>query len=187
MRAAIARETGRSGPGAGPWRGWRLSMAPLVPLAGLLALGSSFAQAPDAPAVPAQPAERADLASWFGAPASGLGLSLGVTRLGMRAGQGLNPGQAPQLDLGLQWRHPLDSRSGVNITTWRNLTPPDALSLVQARQPVYGAQLEMQFTGSSRSGFVADYHFIGLQLESGTRISLRRKDGRPAIYVRSRF
>lgn len=182
MRAAIARETGRSGPGAGPRLGLLMGL-----LVGLLTMASSFAQMPEELPVPTLPAERIDLALRPGEQPSGLGLSMGVTRFGTRAGQGLHPGQAAQLDLGLQWRYPLDSHSSVNITAWRSLTPPDALSLVQARQPVYGAQLEMQFTGARRSGFVADYHFIGLQLESGTRISLRRKNGRPAIYVRSKF
>jgi len=75
-------------------------------------------------------------------------------------GLGLSPngGAAnPQaLDLGLQWRYALHSNYHINVAAWRRVNPPDALTLIQSRQPAYGARVEMQFTGGRRSGFVAD-------------------------------
>jgi hypothetical protein len=38
-----------------------------------------------------------------------------------------------------------------------------------------------------KAGFSLDHGFIGLQLESGARISVKRKDGHPMIYYRTTF
>ena len=38
-----------------------------------------------------------------------------------------------------------------------------------------------------QSGFVAQRGFIGFQLESGSRITVRRSDGKPMLYYRSNF
>ena len=37
------------------------------------------------------------------------------------------------------------------------------------------------------SGLVADRGFVGLQLESGARITVRRSGGKPMIYYRTKF
>ncbi|OYU72802.1 MAG: hypothetical protein CFE45_39080, partial [Burkholderiales bacterium PBB5] len=84
---------------------------------------------------------------------------------------------AQPLDLGVQWRQPLLKDRHVDITAWRRMTPePDALTLIRQREPVYGARVEINLQGKKR-GLVADRRFIGLQLDSGARITLRRKDG----------
>jgi hypothetical protein len=46
--------------------------------------------------------------------------------------------------------------------------------------------VEMQLAGS-RSAFVAEHGFVGLQLDGGARITLRRSGGRPMVYYRTRF
>jgi hypothetical protein len=105
------------------------------------------------------------------------------TPVGAPPGQG---GTQP-LDLGLRWRQPLRNEQHVDITAWQRMSsPPDALTLVRSREPVYGARVEMKISGR-RSGFMADHGFLGLQLDSGSRIMLRRKDGNPTLYYRSRF
>lgn len=58
---------------------------------------------------------------------------------------------------------------------------------MQLRQPGYGARIEMKLVPARASGLVADYGFIGLQLESGARITLRKKDGKPTVVYRVKF
>ena len=71
---------------------------------------------------------------------------------------------------------------------WRRMnTDDDAYSLIQQRQPVYGARVEMNLAGGRKSGIATGVGFIGVQLESGARISVKRKDGRPMIYYRTSF
>jgi hypothetical protein len=104
---------------------------------------------------------------------------------GLASAAGAAGGQA--LDLGVQWRQPVLTGRHVDITAWRRMTPEgDALTMIQQRDPVYGARVEINLQGRKR-GLVADRRFIGLQLDSGARITLRRKDGNPVLYYRSQF
>lgn len=97
-------------------------------------------------------------------------------------------GGAKPLDLGLRWRQPLPSEQHVDITAWRRTDAPvDAFTLARSREPVYGARVEMKLKPARGTRFVATHRFIGLQLESGDRIILRRKDGSPTLYYRTRF
>jgi hypothetical protein len=94
---------------------------------------------------------------------------------------------AAGIDVGLQWRQPLPNNQVIDITAWRRVhQQPDALTLIEQREPLYGARVEMKIA-PRRSGFTTDYKFIGLQLDSGAKIGLRRKDGRPTIYYRAQF
>lgn len=130
---------------------------------------------------------RIDL-TWLPPRRSALGVSLGMTSL---SGSEF-PARAPlagasNVDLGLHWRYTLDSHDRVDVTAWRRMTPPDAVSLVESREPSYGARVEMRLRPVASSGFVADRGFLGFQLESGARITLRRSGGRPMVYYRSKF
>jgi hypothetical protein len=131
---------------------------------------------------------RIDL-TWLPPRRSALGLSLGMTSSQGPAFSAAGPyaGAAPRVDLGLRWRYTLDSNYRVDVTAWRRLVPADALTLVQTHQPSYGARVEMQIRSVPKSGFVADRGFIGLQLESGARVTLRRSGGKPMIYYRTKF
>jgi hypothetical protein len=94
----------------------------------------------------------------------------------------------PTLDLGVHWRHTLDSNQQIDVTAWRRMNPtPDAYTLIQQQQPVYGARVEMNLGKSRKSSFLADKGFIGMQLQSGARISIKRKHGGPMVYYRSQF
>jgi len=119
----------------------------------------------------------------------GLGAVLGMSGFTPRQGQlpiGMQP-QRPSFDLGLRWTQRLQSQQ-VDITAWRRMNvEDDAYALVQSREPVYGARFEMRLAAAARRPFSLDRGFIGLQLESGARISLKRKDGRPMIYYRTSF
>jgi hypothetical protein len=124
---------------------------------------------------------------WLPARRSGLGLALGITNI---AGPGLpsmEQAPGPGLDLGFHWRYPLDRQYRIDVTAWRRMTPSDALDLEQAQRSTYGARVEMRLGSMPKSGFVADRGFLGLQLESGARITVRRKAGRPMFYYRTRF
>ena len=124
---------------------------------------------------------------WLPPRRSALGLALGITTM---AGPSLSPMErapGPGLDLGFHWRYTLDRQYRIDVTAWRRMTPSDALDLVQARNPSYGARVEMRLGSMPKSGFVADRGFLGLQLESGARITVRRKAGRPMFYYRTRF
>lgn len=131
---------------------------------------------------------RIDL-SWLPPRRSALGLSLGMTSMdgpGLSAG-GSYPGSAANVDLGFHWRYTLDSQYRIDVKAWHRMAPSDAVDLVQARQPTYGARVEMQLGSLPQRGFVADRGFLGLQLEGGARITVRRSGGRPMLYYRTRF
>jgi len=133
--------------------------------------------------------------TWLPPRRSALGLSLGMTnanantdRVGLApAPFALRGGPAQSVDLGLHYRYTLDSNYRVDVTAWRRLMPADALTMVQTREPLYGARVEMQLGGGGKTGLVADHRFLGLQLESGARLSLKRRNGGPMIYYRQKF
>jgi hypothetical protein len=127
--------------------------------------------------------------TWLPPRRSALGLSLGMTSSQGAAFPAPGPfvGAAPSVDLGLHWRYTSDTSYRIDVTAWRRLVPPDALTLVHTRQPGYGARVEMQLSTLPKSGFVADRGFVGLQLEGGARVTLRRSGGKPMIYYRTKF
>lgn len=133
---------------------------------------------------------RLDL-SWLPPRRSALGLSLGMTSpAGYSAGHSFSAGgrnAGTTVDLGLRWRYTLDSNYRVDVIAWRRLMPADALTLVQLHEPSYGARVEMQIGSTPKNGFVADRGFLGLQLESGARVTLRRSGGKPMLYYRTKF
>jgi hypothetical protein len=117
------------------------------------------------------------------------GVTMGLTSLAPSR-DGFNAGATAGLtgvNLGLQWRYVFDRSRRLDIRAWRDVgRPSDALSMVQSRDAGYGARVEMQLAGS-RSAFVAEHGFVGLQLDGGARITLRRSGGRPMVYYRTRF
>jgi hypothetical protein len=121
----------------------------------------------------------------------GLGPVVGMSGFAMRPG--LQPiglqAQRPSFDVGLRWSQRVQGGQHVDITAWRRMgnDDEDAYSLVQSRQPVYGARVEVSFAAAAKSPFALDRAFIGMQLEGGARISLRRKYGGPMIYYRTTF
>jgi hypothetical protein len=127
--------------------------------------------------------------TWLPPRRSALGLSLGMASSQAPAFSAAGPytGAAPNVNFGLHWRYTLDSNYRIDVTAWRRLVPPDALTLVQLHEPSYGARVEMQISAVPKSGFVAERGFIGFQLESGARVTLRRSGGKPMIYYRTRF
>jgi hypothetical protein len=122
--------------------------------------------------------------------ALGLGPVIGVSGFSQnRQLPGLQP-QRTSIDLGLRWSHRLEGQRQIDITAWRRMnTPDDAYSLIQMHEPVYGARVEMNLSAKAppKPGFAFDRGFIGFQLESGARITFKRKDGRPMIYYRTTF
>lgn len=123
---------------------------------------------------------------------SGLGLAMGLTSLtGSRFNSLAPPRSAgmPSVDVGLQWRYTLDSNYRIDVTAWRRLPQTDAMSLIASRnEPSYGARVEMGLGRHTRAkGFTADKGFLGFQLESGARISVKRKNGGPMFYYRNTF
>lgn len=126
----------------------------------------------------------------FNASGSGLGAVVGLASPS-GAPTGLQPRGtgATSVDLGLRWSQRLQNQHRVDITAWRRMNAPDdAYSLVQMNQPLYGARVEMNLSAKTRkTGFALDRGFIGLQLESGARITIKRKDGRPMVYYRTIF
>ena len=128
--------------------------------------------------------------TWLPPRRTALGLSLGMGTVDDSTLRQFGPrsGSPTSVDLGLHWRHTLDGNYRIDVTAWRRLMPPDALTLVQTREPSYGARVEMRIGRSApRNGLVAERGFVGLQLESGARVTLRRSGGKPMIYYRSKF
>lgn len=128
--------------------------------------------------------------TWLPPRRSALGLSLGMNSPGGPASAvpaSLAGNASPSLDLGLHWRYTLGSDDRVDITAWRRMTPTDAASLVQLREPSYGARVELRLSPVSRTGLVAERGFLGFQMEGGGRITIRRSGGRPMVYYRTKF
>jgi hypothetical protein len=128
--------------------------------------------------------------TWLPAQRSALGLSLGMTTidgLGLAVPANLgNTGQS--MDVGLIWRYTPDGNYRIDVTAWRRVAPQDAASLIQLRDSSYGARVEMRIGRAPiESGFVAQRGFVGFQLESGARITVRRSGGKPMLYYRSNF
>ena len=119
---------------------------------------------------------------------SSIGPSMGLTTLDA---QGINnPGLSntqPSVDLGVHWRYLTDNNSRVDVRAWRRVPQqPDALSLVQERDTTYGARVDMQLSQAPKARFIAD-HGVGLQLQSGAKIMVRRSGGKPMMYYRASF
>ena len=92
------------------------------------------------------------------------------------------------MDLGLRWSQRLLQGQRVDITAWRRMNAPDdAYTQVLLREPVYGARVEMNLSSAAQSGLKMDLGFVGFQMESGARVTVKRKDGRPMVYYRSSF
>jgi hypothetical protein len=124
-------------------------------------------------------------------PALGLamGMSLGMTNRSASPSSVGAPSlrSTPAIDLGLQWRYTMDRQYRIDFTAWHRVAAVDAIDLVQSREPRYGARLEMGLGSLPKSGFVADRGFLGLQLDGGARVTVRRNAGKPMIYYRSTF
>jgi hypothetical protein len=120
---------------------------------------------------------------------SAFGVTMGVSGLAPSR-QGFNAGPSDGLssvNLGLQYRYVIDTNRRIDITAWREMNRPnDALAMIQSRDAGYGARVEMQLAGS-RSPLVAERGFVGVQLDGGARIALRRSGGKPMVYYRSKF
>lgn len=121
---------------------------------------------------------------------SGLGPVIGMTSTGFA--QPLSLQTRTGVDLGVRWSQRLQSQHQIDVTAWRRMNgPDDAYSLIQMRQPVYGARVEMNLSsaksGINIGGLAIDRGFVGMQLEGGGRITIKRKDGRPMVYYRTAF
>ena len=133
-------------------------------------------------------APRVDVSLFPANHPSGLGAVVGMSGFSALQQQpiGLQP-QRPSFDLGLRFSHKLQSQQ-VDITAWRRMNADDDVySLVQARQPLYGARFEMALSAARKPGLAADLGFIGVQLQGGARISIKRKNGGPMLYYRTTF
>jgi hypothetical protein len=118
----------------------------------------------------------------------GLGVVLGLGNVGLRnAVQPNSFSSQPSLDLGVRWRQTVYSNQ-VDVTAWRRMSSDqDAYSLIQQRTPVYGARVEMRLDNGKSPLLNMSGGFLGFQLESGAKISVKRKDGRPMVYYRTSF
>jgi hypothetical protein len=122
---------------------------------------------------------------------SSLGPSIAMTSPDARSLSGVRPfaDGATSVDLGLHWHYTWGSNYRFDVSAWRRMNPVGAASMIENRESSYGARVEMHLASAPRSGFVADHRFLGLQLESGARITLRKSSGggKPMIYYRSNF
>jgi hypothetical protein len=134
-------------------------------------------------------APRVDVSVFPGARSSALGAVFGMSGFAPRQptpALGLQT-LRPSVDVGLRFSQRVQSQQ-IDITAWRRMNfDDDAYTLVQMQGPVYGARVEMDLSSGRNSAFSFERGFIGLQLEGGARISIKRKDGRPMIYYRTSF
>ena len=120
---------------------------------------------------------------------TGLGFALGLNSASTPTLGGAAPFSATNssVDLGLHWRYTLDSNYRFDVTAWRRMPNADAVSLIQTKEPTYGARVEMRRGSGNSKGFVADRGFVGFQLESGARITVKKSQGVPMLYYRNKF
>lgn len=120
---------------------------------------------------------------------SGMGFVAGMSPAVARSPA--NPSAGParaSLDVGVQWRQHLAGSRQIDVTAWRRMAaPPDAYEQAQLREPVYGARVEMNVNAKPKSGLLASTGFVGMQLQGGARISIKRKNGGPMVYYRTSF
>ncbi|HSW20456.1 MAG TPA: hypothetical protein VLJ86_24750 [Ramlibacter sp.] len=98
-------------------------------------------------------------------------------------------GQPAALDLAVRWQSPSSMGHKVDVLAWRRLTPVPtgaAPGLEDAGSPEYGARIEM-LIASARARPANDAIFLGMKLDNGGRIMLRRKNGNPTVYYRVQF
>jgi hypothetical protein len=132
-------------------------------------------------------AQRVDLSL---VPFSRWGAGLGPALIANPGVPGLGLQPRSSMDLGLRWSQRLTNLRQIDVTAWRRMnTPDDAYSLVQMRNPptVYGARVEMNLADRPKAGLLADQGFLGFQMESGARITMKRKDGISMLYYRAGF
>jgi hypothetical protein len=120
-------------------------------------------------------------------PAGGSGLGLAVGMTGFSGGQPAmllpgSPAQRGTMDVGVRWRQPV-GRGQVDVTAWRRMSD-ESPALVQ--QPTYGARVEMKLD-HAKPGLDLTGGFVGVQLQGGAKISIKRKNGAPMVYYRSSF
>jgi hypothetical protein len=120
---------------------------------------------------------------------SGLGVSMGVTTFNAPAVGFYPPGTLGRsLDLGVHWRYTLENSTRLDVTAYRRMPESDTISLIESRDPSYGARVEMSLGSDKlRKGFVHEKAFIGLQLEGAARVTLKRGNGGPMLYYRNTF
>ena len=121
---------------------------------------------------------------------SAIGIAMGIrSRSRPAVGLAPHPPLATAVDLGVHWRYTTESNHRFDVTAYRRAPERDAISLIESRQPSYGARVEMGLASTKdlRKGFTARRGFIGLQLESGARLTIRRKFGGPMLYYRNTF
>lgn len=121
--------------------------------------------------------------------AVGMGFAVGISNHSPVARDFVPPGvSAPTFDFGLRWRYTLDSSYRFDITAYRRVSNSDAMTLIENTDPAYGARLEMGMGSQHmRRGFVAGKGFVGLQLEGGGKVTVKRKFGGPMLYYRNEF
>jgi hypothetical protein len=126
-------------------------------------------------------------------PRRSVGLAVGLNNLFAKPGTAANGFAAappPSMDVGVHWRHTLDNNQRVDVSAWRRVaSQPDAYTLIQQTQPSYGAKVEFNLSkhAAPKTGLVAEKGFIGVRLDSGARITIKRRNGGPMVYYRTTF
>lgn len=115
-----------------------------------------------------------------------LGLALGLVSQDTLGFAPMSGTGGPSVDLGVHWRYGGEHR--IDVTAWRRMAASDNASGLPEPTSSYGARLEMRMkSASARQRFGFDRGLLGLQLEGGGRIGVRRTGGHPMIYYRTSF
>lgn len=95
----------------------------------------------------------------------------------------------PAMDVGVHWRHVLDSRHRIDVVASRRMASPGETPVTAQlqQQPTYRASIELNLKPALQRGFVAERGSFGFQMEGGGRLMLRAKHGRPMVYYRNTF
>ncbi|MES2938044.1 MAG: hypothetical protein V4864_10190 [Pseudomonadota bacterium] len=139
--------------------------------------------------------------SWGGPRLSMSLLSPGTSSIGPTVGMsnlvpqtGALPGTSgfaaqPTMDVGVHWRHTLDSERRIDVTASRRMASPGETPVTAQlqQQPTYRASIELNLKPQAKRGFLAERGSVGFQLEGGGRLMLRAKGGRPMVYYRNTF
>jgi hypothetical protein len=129
---------------------------------------------------PEQGNTRVEAVGWSGRGSNSFGVGVGSTLERMAPAPRPAEQMQASMDVGVRWRSEVNSRQRVDVAAWR------AVSGEVDERPAVTTRVEMQFA-SPRSASFAELGAVGMQLNGGSRVTLKISKGRPMFYYRSKF
>lgn len=158
----------------------RMELAPALPLD--VPETARAQQLPQASPGRAATAPGWAVTGWVALPAQGTAVGLGLD-VNAPAVHGPQRGT----DLSLRWRTVLPGGEWLHVSAWHALVPASAAAGLASSAPTMGTRLELHLKPAPVFGFMAEARAIGLQLDGGAKITLKRRNGGLMVQYRMQF